>query len=135
MEYASIEKKGIMLLCILSILFFITFSCIDIIYDLGLFKSFITLSTKNFYIITASISNIVFVFLVFIFLFSIRKIIQNMRQKCNKSLFHIYSIPVIICYLIIYNPFFIPFTSIVPWIVMDFLGTVLTCTYLMFAFE
>ncbi|HJO94896.1 MAG TPA: hypothetical protein QF753_15970 [Victivallales bacterium] len=134
MKCTILNKRFIFLLCILNTLIFIIFNLIDIFRDMGVFKKFLVVSIVPPYnFLTYIMSMAALIILLFLLTFSFRKAIS--KEYVKHKLLHIFSIPAIIFYIILFVPFYIPYISTFCWTITDFLGVILNIIYLMLAFE
>ncbi len=133
MFYRVIEKRSIILLCTLNIIFFIIFTFFDILRNMGIFRKVFFIRPLNIY--TFIISIFISLILLCLFCFSFKKIIKKRIKQKWKKLFHLCALPIIIFFFIIYSPIYNPYVSVLSWMITDFTGIMLTIIYLMFAFE
>ncbi|MCP4181028.1 MAG: hypothetical protein GY756_24960 [bacterium] len=136
MIYSKKEKIVIVILSIICIIGFFLFTVMNVLDNLGLIEDYLNYYTHSLKNPIYDICWVITISLTILFILTLKGFIKEYKfRKANKNLFYGFSLFVLLVFITLYYPNYIPFDNINTWIVVDFFGGIYNLFYLMHIFH
>jgi hypothetical protein len=136
MIYSKKEKVLIYVLSILCIFNFFIFTILNILVMFGLLNNYLADYTYSLYNPIYDLWGILTIGISILFILTLKGLIKGYKYKyLGRKLFFYITLLILLIYIIIYSPNYIPFRNINVWIITDFFGGMYFLFFLMNIFH